>query len=108
MKKIVSCLFIAVGAMTGALQAEIPVNEAEVLLVDMAMDQANFSQKLSKANAALYNQFTDMQKQQAMDMSKPMNNKPGMTPDQAVEKVAKDNNMMMPMKKNPSGSCPVK
>ena len=108
MKKIVSCLFIAAGVMTGALQAETPVNEAEVLLVDMAMDQANFSQKLSKANATLFNQFTDMQKQQAMSMTKPMNNKPGMTPDQAVEKVAKDNNMTMPMKKSPSGSCPVK
>ena len=108
MKKIVSCLFIAAGVMTGALQAETPVSEAEVLLVDMAMDQANFSQKLSKANVTLFNQFTGMQKQQAMDMTKPMNNKPGLTPDQAVEKVAKDNNMMMPMKKTPSGSCPVK
>lgn len=108
MKKIVKCLFMAAGVMTYSLQAEMPECDVEVQMIDMPMDQSNFAQKLSKANAGLFNQFNESQKRQAMDMTRPMNNKPGMTPDQAVEKVAKDNKMPMPFKKNPSGSCPVK
>ncbi len=106
MKKIVRCAILAAGAMTVSLQAEVP--ECEVQMVVTPMDTTSFSQKLSKSNAALFNQFNNAQKQQAMEMTKPMNGRPGMTPDQAVEKVAKDNNMPMPMKKSPSGSCPVK
>ena len=106
MKKVVQCLILAAGIMTVSLHAEVP--ECEVQMVDMPMDATGFAQKLSKPNAALFNQFNDAQKQQAMEMTRPMNNRPGLTPDQAVEKVAKDNNMPMPMKKSPSGSCPVR
>lgn len=108
MKKIVECLFIAAGVMTFSLQAETQESEMEVQMVDIPVDPSNFSQKLSKQNAALYNQFDAAQKRQAMDLTKPQNHRPGLTPDQAVEKVARENNMKMPMKKNPSGSCPVK
>ncbi len=100
--------FVAIGMMAVSLQAEVPEAEQDIQLIDaVMMDQTQFMNKLSASNKTLFNQFTDAQKTQAMDMTKPMNNKPGLTPDQAVEKIARDNNMPM-TKKSPSGSCPVK
>ena len=80
----------------------------------LTADEQQFAKKLTPGNMMFFcNQFTPQMRQQCMQMSKSMNNKPAaMTPDQAVAKMAKDNNMMMPsdqmQKKAPSSSCPVK
>jgi hypothetical protein len=79
----------------------------------LSSDAQDFADELNASNKMMFcNKFNDAQRNSAMDMSGTMG-KDGklMTNDQAVEKVARDNNMMAPAKPSttrPGGSCPVK
>jgi hypothetical protein len=69
--------------------------------------EQDFSEELSDANKEMFcGRFNQDQRNSAMQMTRqPDNNGNLMSPDQAVEKVAKDNRMM-PMQKKSKG-CPV-
>lgn len=75
----------------------------------MSTDMQAFAKKLNPNNKMIFCQkMNDGQRSLSMQMSAQADSsgKPVMTPDQAVQKVAKDNNLMAPAK-GPSG-CPVK
>lgn len=80
---------------------------------NLSSDEQDFVDELNTNNKMMFcNKFSSAQRNSAMDMSGTMG-KDGklMTNDQAVEKVARDNSMMMPAKPSttrPGGSCPVK
>lgn len=74
----------------------------------MAPEMQQFAGGLNGSNKMMFcSKFNDSMRAQAMQMSmqKDAGGNMMMTPDQAVEKVAKDNNMMM---QKGAGGCPVK
>lgn len=76
---------------------------------NMGPDMQQFSGQLNATNKKMFcGQFNDSQRSTAMQMASQQNSSGGtmMTPDQAVQKVATDNNMV-PSAKTPTG-CPVK
>lgn len=85
-----------------ALNAEEVTQVAYVDCSNLTEDEQNFAQQMSPANQMMFCQkFNQKQRSKAMDMAGTMdNNGKMMTADMAVQKVAKDNNMMMPMKPN--------
>ena len=79
----------------------------------MSADMQQFSSQLSPANMKMYcGKFNDDQRQAAMQMNGQMDaSGSAMTPNGAVEKIAKDNNMMPAAAtpgSRPGGACPVK
>jgi len=77
-------------------------------------DQQNFANQLSPMNKMMFcSKFNDQQRAQAMQMSGQTDAYGNtMTNDQAVQKIAQDNNMMMPMQggnsqKGAVRGCPV-
>lgn len=105
-------IFIVALSLTSIIMAD---NQQNGMMQQMPMDCSNmspdmqaFAGKLSANNKMMFcGKMNDMQRSTCMQMSNQMDpsGKPMMTPDQAVEKVAKDNYMIGP--KGPSG-CPVK
>jgi hypothetical protein len=78
----------------------------------LTTDEQDFANQLSPTHKMMFcNKFTPSMRQSAMQMSGEMGSEGNLvTNDQAVEKVAKDNNMMMPTQPpvRQGGSCPVK
>jgi hypothetical protein len=76
---------------------------------NMGPDMQQFAGQLNATNKKMFcGQFNDSQRASAMQMASQQNSSGAMmmSPDQAVQKVATDNNMM-PSAKTPTG-CPVK
>lgn len=76
----------------------------------MPTDIAQFAMQLSSANQKMFcGQFSDAQRATAMQLASQQDamGKSMMSPDQAVQKVAMDSNMMPASQKIPTG-CPVK
>ncbi len=106
-------LMIALGCMMcapGFLKAD----QAPSAVMDcskMPPDIAQFAVQLNTANQKMFcGQFNDAQRATAIQLASQQDamGKSMMTPDQAVQKVATDNNMMAaPAQKTPTG-CPVK
>lgn len=104
--------FIAALGLTSIVMADYQQNgsmqQAPMDCSNMSADMQAFAGKLNANNKMMFcGKMNDMQRSASMQMSHQMDSsgKPMMTPDQAVQKVAKDNNMIGP--KGPSG-CPVK
>ncbi len=76
---------------------------------NLSVEAKTFSNKLNPTNKMMFcGKFDDVQRNTAMQLTGQMDSSGmvTMSPDQAVEKVAKDNNLMAPGKA-PAG-CPVK
>jgi hypothetical protein len=95
----------------GVLHADQPAPSNPGQTMDcagMSDDMKNFAMTLNAANKSMFcNKFNDAMRSNAMMMSaqKDTTGNMTMTPDQAVEKVAMDNNMSM---QKSAGGCPVK
>lgn len=95
-------ILVADGQQNGSMQ------QAPTDCSNMTPDMQAFAGKLNANNKVMFcGKMSDMQRNACIQMSNQIDagGKPIMTPDQAVQRVAKDNNMMGP--KGPSG-CPVK
>lgn len=94
-------------------QQQQPMMNQKADCSNLSSDEQDFADELNATNKVMFcGKFSAAQRNSAMDMSGTMG-KDGklMTNDQAVEKVARDSNMMMPAKPSqtrPGGSCPVK
>jgi len=110
MKKNVLSIFVFLGlttALLGQKPAAKPVMAGDCS--NLSMEAKAFSNKLNPTNKMMFcGKFDDMQRSKAMQMTGQMDSSGmvTMSPDQAVEKVASDNNLMAPGK-SPAG-CPVK
>lgn len=90
-------------AILGA-QTQTPAQPATPMAMDcstMSMEMQQFASQLNPSNKMMFcGKFNDTMRGNSMQASAG-----GMTPDQAVQKVATDNNMMVPKS---AGGCPVK
>lgn len=105
---------IIIAALTSILVANVGATEAEIVAQNpmncsnLSMEMQQFANQLNAMNNKMFcGQFTDAQRSSAMQYAaKPDGNGNMMTADQAVQKVAAENNMK-PMTKSPTG-CPIK
>lgn len=87
---------------------------AQSSCMSLPADQQAFANGLNPANQTIFcSQFNAMQRSTAMSMAGRKNgngngNGNVMTPDQAVAKVAKDNNIAPSQYRSSGGGCPVK
>ena len=96
--------------MNMGLHAEQCVAQSSADCSGMSADAQQFAAGLKDANKMMFcSKFDNNMRSQAMQMTQQKNgNGTMMTKDQAVEKVATMNNMMMPKNSKSSGGCPVK
>ncbi len=102
---VVACAFVSLNAQSPADGAGQPMMDCS----GMSADMQQFAAGLSSSNKMMFcSKFNDSMRAQAMQMGmqKDASGNMMMTSDQAVEKVAGDNNVM-PMAKS-AGGCPVK
>lgn len=106
---------ITLAALTCMLGGSLAATEAEIVAQNsmncsnLSMEMQQFAGQLNAMNKKMFcGQFTDAQRLAAMQYAaKPDANGNMMSSDQAVQKVATENNMQMPGAKSPTG-CPIK
>lgn len=94
MRKTIICLSLVVPFLT--MNCSKPASKAQEMCENMSPEMKQFSAKLNENNQMIFcTKFNEHQRDQAMKMSMKMG-KEGtmMTPDQSVEMVAKEHNMM--------------
>jgi len=106
LKLAMACLFMMSGLVANGVGSEIAQNAMDCS--GMGADVQQFASKLSEMNKKMFcGQFNAAQRSAAMQYASQQDaNGAMMTPDQAVQKVATDNNMM-PSTKTPTG-CPIR